>query len=555
MSKLHKISALSAALMLLTAALWAAPAHIMLGSREILGVWDGKTVWAPTTILTEVDAANINIKSDKATFTTASGKHVEIPLKSVDGKKMVAANDVFNKVGARTAWNKGTSTYTANALLKSVGYDKDVLTVNLTFPAQTKVTYWESGKKIILDFVGVKNDGAADTVHIGEGNIIQARVGQQDESTARVVVDLKDKIPYSLVGESRDSKIKLAMGPNASKIAAAAAPKAEPASNLLAETISAAKAPSVNSFNNKEKEEDLKLQTQPFRIYRGFIDPLNPSAFNLVFTCSGEGTAEVEANENRTQVTVKFPKGSVPSDMKNITGSHGFVSGYVVNGDTVTILTNRQVMVSQPIATSASIMIKIGTAEVGGKTVVIEPGHGGKDTGAVGNGLQEKTINLQIAKALAEELEKMGVHAVLTRTRDAEMGLYARPDVAINKNADFFNSIHCNSNTSRNSATGVETYYHMNRRDCRELAKMIQNRICSYTGMTDKGARSDKSRYGIGLAVLRRLNTSSIPGVLIECGYINNSSDAAKLQNPDYQQTLARAVADAIKAYTGSVSE
>ncbi|MBQ7525944.1 MAG: N-acetylmuramoyl-L-alanine amidase, partial [Abditibacteriota bacterium] len=167
----------------------------------------------------------------------------------------------------------------------------------------------------------------------------------------------------------------------------------------------------------------------------------------------------------------------------------------------------------------------------------------------------EKTINLQIAKALAEELEKMGVHAVLTRTRDAEMGLYARPDVAINKNADFFISIHCNSNTSRNSATGVETYYHMNRRDCRELAKMIQNRICSYTGMTDKGARSDKSLYGIGLAVLRRLNTSSIPGVLIECGYINNSSDAAKLQNPDYQQTLARAVADAIKAYTGSVSE
>ena len=544
MSKLRKISAFSAVLALCAAILSAAPAHIMLGNREVLGVWDGKAVWAPTSLLSEVGASDINIKSDRATFTTAAGKHAEVPIKVIDGKKSVAANDVFNRVGAQTAWNKDTLTYTARALL-----------VNLTFPAQAKLTYWESNKKIIVDLIGVKNDGAADTVHIGDGSLIQARVGQQSETTARVVVDLKEKTSYSLVGSSRASHIKVALGQNAANIAKTAAAEKPEAKKPEASQAAAKPTLKAPAASVAPKNEDLSLQTQPFRVYRGFIDSLNPTAFNLVFTCSGEGTAEVETNDNRTQITVRFPKGTLPPDMKNITGSHAFVNGYVVNGDTVTVLTNRQVMVSQPIATSASIMIKIGTAEVSGKLVVIDPGHGGNDTGAVGNGLREKDINLQIAKALAEELEKMGVRAVLTRTRDNAMGLYARPDVAINKNADFFISIHCNSNKKKNSATGVETYYHMNRQDCRELAKLVQTRICSYTGMSDKGARSDKSLYGIGLAVLRRLNTSSIPGVLVECGYINNTGDASRLQNPDYQQTLARAVADAVKAYTGSASE
>jgi N-acetylmuramoyl-L-alanine amidase len=121
--------------------------------------------------------------------------------------------------------------------------------------------------------------------------------------------------------------------------------------------------------------------------------------------------------------------------------------------------------------------------------------------------------------------------------------------MAIDAGADFFISIHCNSNGTLNSSTGIETYYHMNGPSEKLLAEAIQNNACAVTGMCDRKARSDKQLYNTGLAVLRGLEGTQIPGVLIECGYVNNSSDRCKLVDHEYQVKVAKGIVAGLKEY------
>jgi len=93
------------------------------------------------------------------------------------------------------------------------------------------------------------------------------------------------------------------------------------------------------------------------------------------------------------------------------------------------------------------------------KTIIIDPGHGGKDPGAISSrGLQEKTVNLRISRYLKEELEQMGFNVILTRSADSFLSLAQRTNTAKKNNADLFVSVHANSNRSP-KVSGVEIYY------------------------------------------------------------------------------------------------
>jgi N-acetylmuramoyl-L-alanine amidase len=93
------------------------------------------------------------------------------------------------------------------------------------------------------------------------------------------------------------------------------------------------------------------------------------------------------------------------------------------------------------------------------KTIVIDPGHGGKDPGAISPaGLKEKDINLKVAKLLQDDLEKRGFKVILTRARDVYLTLQERVDVAKKYNADLFVSVHANSNKAK-YISGIEVYH------------------------------------------------------------------------------------------------
>lgn len=171
--------------------------------------------------------------------------------------------------------------------------------------------------------------------------------------------------------------------------------------------------------------------------------------------------------------------------------------------------------------------------------VVIDPGHGGKDPGAIGiGGLQEKDIILPIGRRVAEILQQNGVQAVLTRDSDYFVSLPGRVQMAERANADVFVSIHANSvGLNRPEVSGLETYYYDNGLS---LARIVHNRILQSLNVKDRRVR--KARFYV-------LRKSSMPSILVETGYVTGREDAAKLRTSAYQNQMAEAIAQGILQY------
>ncbi|MBD2693092.1 N-acetylmuramoyl-L-alanine amidase [Anabaena catenula] len=172
--------------------------------------------------------------------------------------------------------------------------------------------------------------------------------------------------------------------------------------------------------------------------------------------------------------------------------------------------------------------------------VIIDPGHGGKDSGAVGiGGIQEKNIILPISKRVAEILQQNGVQAVMTRDSDYFVSLPGRVQMAERANADVFVSIHANSaGASRPEVSGLETYYYYD--NGVTLARIVHNRILQSLNVRDRKVR--KARFYV-------LRKSSMPSILVETGFITGQEDAAKLRTSAYQNQMAEAIAQGILQY------
>jgi N-acetylmuramoyl-L-alanine amidase len=171
--------------------------------------------------------------------------------------------------------------------------------------------------------------------------------------------------------------------------------------------------------------------------------------------------------------------------------------------------------------------------------VVVDPGHGGKDPGAIGiAGLREKDIILPIAQQVASILEQQGVQAVLTRTSDYFVDLAPRVAMAQRMDADIFVSIHANSiSLSRPDVNGIETYYYSSGL---RLAQVIHNSILQSVDVADRRVRQGR------FFVLRK---ASMPSVLVEVGFVTGRDDAPKLSDPSYRSQMAQAIARGILLY------
>jgi len=182
--------------------------------------------------------------------------------------------------------------------------------------------------------------------------------------------------------------------------------------------------------------------------------------------------------------------------------------------------------------------------------MVIDPGHGGADCGAVGiNGILEKDVNLKLSIYLAEELEKVGYTVKLTRSEDVMLvdtekehttkkssDLTAR--VAAAREGDIFISVHMNK-FPEEKYSGAQVYYSVNNEASYKLAQRIQEGICS--SLQPDNTRVIKS--GAGLFLLDRID---IPAVICECGFLSNKAEAEKLADEEYLRALAFEIFSAI---------
>jgi N-acetylmuramoyl-L-alanine amidase len=176
---------------------------------------------------------------------------------------------------------------------------------------------------------------------------------------------------------------------------------------------------------------------------------------------------------------------------------------------------------------------------VGKIIVIVDPGHGGKDSGAPGiGGLLEKDVILPIGKRVAAILEQNGIQAVMTRDADYFVDLKPRVDLAERVNATLFVSIHANSVDARPDVNGLEVYYYDSGYN---LAEVVRKSILqSIPTIKDRGTR--KARFYV-------LRKSSMPSILVETGYMTGREDNPRLGSTAYQNQMADAIARGILQY------
>jgi len=217
--------------------------------------------------------------------------------------------------------------------------------------------------------------------------------------------------------------------------------------------------------------------------------------------------------------------------------------------------------------------------------IVIDAGHGGHDTGAIGAGKREKDLVLQVAKRLERQLKKRGYTVYMTRKSDRFLKLRQRTKIADKKNAAVFISIHANSvpKKKRNRIHGIETFFLQNTRDAKSqriaarenksvlkgTTKLSQNVIIDSVLCGPKIVESNKLAISVQRRMITNLRTkysgvkdngvrhapfwvlvgASRPSILVEVGYISHPRERKRLFTPKYQELVAKGIAEGVDSY------
>lgn len=172
--------------------------------------------------------------------------------------------------------------------------------------------------------------------------------------------------------------------------------------------------------------------------------------------------------------------------------------------------------------------------------IVLDPGHGGSDPGALGpSGLKESDVVLDVCKRIPSYLH--GHNIIFTRTTDKTTSLVERSNTANWKKADIFVSVHCNAHTTT-QAHGTETYCYKFGGEGERLATLIQGQMVILAGLHNRGVKEKN------LHVLRE---TGMPAALVELAFISNPKEEALLRRTDFKNQCARAIANGIEEYFG----
>lgn len=201
---------------------------------------------------------------------------------------------------------------------------------------------------------------------------------------------------------------------------------------------------------------------------------------------------------------------------------------------------------------------------VANKTIVLDAGHGGIDPGAMNNDktILEKDVNLAITKKLRDLLEASGATVIMTRDKDVSLyeedenktirqkyneNLRNRKNIIDQSDADVFVSIHLNA-FEQSKYYGAQTFYPKGKDDGKELAQFIQDELKRVVDQDND--RKIKPRDDIYL-----LKNTTMPSVLIECGFLSNEKESKLLADSKYQDKVAWAIYVGIQKYLGQIAE
>lgn len=321
----------------------------------------------------------------------------------------------------------------------------------------------------------------------------------------------------------------------------------------------------VFDFDKLSKAEKIVL-TNPKRIVFDFFLPAN-----VAIVQSAPAKTQVQASQPKPATPVITPPSPAVTQQKDKKAEKEQPAKTLI------------LIPTTPAATTpARNNIKIS----GRKTIVVDPGHGGKDPGASDNGVVEKNVNLGIGLELEKALKARGYNVIMTRRTDVYLKLQERTDIANDANADLFVSIHVNALPNKKTMTGFEIYImalptdkdamnlakienreyvegkgldteNVDRRTemlLRILGDMQQNNKISEStefaaALYNAGVRSNLPMRRVAQAPFFVLRGAGMPAVLLETGFVTNATEAKTLTTQAYQQKIALAMTEGIINY------
>lgn len=481
----------------------------------------------------------------------AEGKLVDVPIRKMDGKVCIALRKAIDKLGGDSFWQDDE--LDTVGVVKAIKVHEGKLELTSTLNVRPSVSFIDGPNRIVIDFPGTRlsKDGEFEADS-------QYRIGQFQPNTVRIVIpsDIMPKLPDL---SRPTSDFKLDFGTLPAMDGPAMTPEDE---GQDAKHVTPDQAPKEDDGSSGGLLPPVAPSDKPLVTNLGPLNVQAESSGSLVVSMKLAGALSGPTHVLRPEpnvLEVVIPNSDIH-----------LADGFKLDTDTVEQVTTRKegtasvisLRTKRPVgmevgSSSSEIVLRmmkpdVGDGRLAGKIIVVDAGHGGHDSGAKAPdwSVFEKDLNLRFARAVSQKLIEQGATVILTRKSDEFIPLTERADIANRNHANFFISIHVNSNSLNNSTSGGITFYHLQNSVCRLLAESIQHEIARVSGLPSLGTWSDGRLYHTGLSVLRN---SDVPAVLIETGFINHKVDRVRLQTEEFRDMLALAVVRGLKTFLGDV--
>ena len=509
-----------------------------------------------------------------------SNKNVSNPVSSSSSNSSSTNNDLFYSI---------KSVYTSNNSI-IVDFNVDVNESDIKFFELNQSPIF----KDVFDIKGYFKDASPTKLNINDVDKIV--IGQFKPDVLRIV--LSDKKNLNTSFSLRKNQLIISLNDSSAKKEPT---KNEPEKSQIPNSIEKSDnnsnfIDSENSIRSIEAQDDkiiIKFNKSYYKRDLQFVRYKNASFYENVFNIKGkykytnptklniDGVYKIVVSENNDEVKLR------------ILNDYEQKVNYVLNDKELIITTfprdpkNLNTSNSSNASSTPSTLAKEEKPQrkIFNKTIVIDPGHGGDDAGAVGpNRRYEKTINLNVAKNLYSILKQRGYKVYLTRSNDTFIKVMQRTVLANDKNADIFISIHTNSigQSKANVISGIETFFLSparnerakrvaaleNKSDIREMsssskdvfleslnrpritashklaidiqAGLLQSTRNKYKDINDSGVREGPFWVLVG---------AQMPSILVELGYVSHPIESKRLYDKSYQQLLAEGLANGVDSY------
>ncbi len=486
---------------------------------------------------------------------TADEQHVTVGARDIAGISMVPLRHLMDKLGGDTAWQGNQ--LIALSQLAQVQVRDGGFSIRSRLAIRPRVFTMTDPNRVVVDLEGAKL--MPNTKIDLEG---AARISQFKPNVVRVVLetDFDDLIAKrkfapgcnfdisvvggsSGVGSNGDMRHDGPAGGTAKSVQAGPrVPLTQPQKNVYDPASDPDMAPPVTPSRGGATVGPLT------------VDSENPKSTTMILKIvGGKQVMPTVRRPEADTVEISLPGASADgADFSSVKSSAILnVAARDEGGGVVLTLNLVRPMGMELSLMGADLRIQLfrpstGDGSLAGKVVVVDPGHGGQDSGTQAAGYREKDLTLAIGKLLSQKLTDEGATVIMTRKTDVFIPLDDRPAIANRNGADFFISVHINSNELDNSASGTITFYHSHDPICRLMADCIEHEIVKVNGIGGMGTWSDTKVHHSGFAVLRG---AKMPAVLIECGFLNTSKDRARMLTDDFQNDVSSAIVRGLKTY------